>query len=334
MIYVKHRTQCTGENDPTKQVSKDAWNEEHEIVGLGSAAAADVGDFDAAGAAGAAVASHEAANDPHPAYLKQAEGDALYAPQVHSHAIAGVTGLQAALDAKTSTAQAAAAAPVQSVAGRTGAVTLAKADVGLGNVDNTTDAAKPVSTAQQTALDAKQDTSAKGVANGYAGLDAGGKVPAAQLPAGGSDPFIAKLKLAADVSTGANVTPVNVTGMSFAFEANSSYMIDVMALMQSPAATTGCGLQIDTSVAVTAVGVTFFHQLANTGTLSGGSSIADDASLGVSSGIPSANVSVPLMGKGMLVSGANAGTAQLRLRSETTAVTTMKANSLMRVMKF
>ncbi|NBQ51619.1 MAG: hypothetical protein EBV86_16660, partial [Marivivens sp.] len=35
-----------------------------------------------------------------------------------------------------------------------------KADVGLGNVDNTSDADKPVSTATQTALDAKADTSA------------------------------------------------------------------------------------------------------------------------------------------------------------------------------
>lgn len=44
---------------------------------------------------------------------------------------------------------------VTSVAGRTGAVVLAKADVGLGSVDNTADSAKPVSTAQQTALDLK-----------------------------------------------------------------------------------------------------------------------------------------------------------------------------------
>ena len=53
-------------------------------------------------------------------------------------------------------ARASAAAPVQSVAGRTGAVTLAKADVGLGNVDNTSDANKPISTATQAALDGKQ----------------------------------------------------------------------------------------------------------------------------------------------------------------------------------
>jgi len=44
---------------------------------------------------------------------------------------------------------------VLSVAGRTGAVVLVKGDVGLGNVDNTTDADKPVSTAQQTALNLK-----------------------------------------------------------------------------------------------------------------------------------------------------------------------------------
>ena len=50
---------------------------------------------------------------------------------------------------------AAAAAPVQTVAGRAGTVTLTKADVGLDNVDNTADSAKPVSTVQQTALDGK-----------------------------------------------------------------------------------------------------------------------------------------------------------------------------------
>jgi hypothetical protein len=50
---------------------------------------------------------------------------------------------------------------VDSVFGRTGAVSAqsgdyTKSDVGLGNVDNTSDANKPISTATQTALDAKQ----------------------------------------------------------------------------------------------------------------------------------------------------------------------------------
>jgi len=49
----------------------------------------------------------------------------------------------------------------RTVAGKalTGDITLAKGDVGLGNVDNTSDANKPVSTAQQTALNAKIDAS-------------------------------------------------------------------------------------------------------------------------------------------------------------------------------
>lgn len=48
---------------------------------------------------------------------------------------------------------------VLSVAGKTGVVTLNKTDVGLANVDNTSDANKPVSTATQTALDAKANLS-------------------------------------------------------------------------------------------------------------------------------------------------------------------------------
>ena len=49
-------------------------------------------------------------------------------------------------------------APVTSVNTQTGDVTIAKADVGLGNVDNTADADKPVSTTQQAAIDAKADS--------------------------------------------------------------------------------------------------------------------------------------------------------------------------------
>ena len=96
---------------------------------------------------------------------------------------------------------------VITVAGRDGVVTLSKADVGLSNVDNTSDTDKPVSAAQATA-DASVATAAsnalsshvsdpdphtgyqketeKGQANGYASLDGDGKVPAGQLPPSGS----------------------------------------------------------------------------------------------------------------------------------------------------
>jgi hypothetical protein len=87
-----------------------------------STTAAQVG-ADPAGTAAGLVSAHESASDPHPQY--------------------------------TTTAEAAAAAPVQSVAGKTGVVTLNKSDVGLSNVDNTSDLEKPISTATATALAGK-----------------------------------------------------------------------------------------------------------------------------------------------------------------------------------
>lgn len=71
--------------------------------------------------------------------------------------------------------------PVRSVAGRTGAVTLAKADVGLGDVDNTSDAAKPISTATQTALNGKANTSHSHAVADVTGLQTAldGKAPLA-----------------------------------------------------------------------------------------------------------------------------------------------------------
>lgn len=64
-------------------------------------------------------------------------------------AISTVTGLQGALDGKVPTTRTVAGKPLSAN------VNLAKGDVGLGNVDNTSDANKPVSTATQTALDGK-----------------------------------------------------------------------------------------------------------------------------------------------------------------------------------
>lgn len=58
-------------------------------------------------------------------------------------------------------------------------VTLVKSDIGLGNADNTSDANKPVSTAQQAALDAKQNKlSATGAANKGVYVSAAGVVSA------------------------------------------------------------------------------------------------------------------------------------------------------------
>ena len=58
------------------------------------------------------------------------------------------------------TAQTGGLAPVQSVNGMTGSVTITKASIGLSNVDNTSDANKPVSTAVAAALGSKLDAAA------------------------------------------------------------------------------------------------------------------------------------------------------------------------------
>jgi hypothetical protein len=114
-------TVAAGDHAPHHNALADAVNAVQTALGV------NLANVEAAGAAASAVSAHVAAADPHPDY--------------------------------TTAAEAAAAAPVQSVAGRTGAVTLAKGDVGLGNVDNTSDADKPVSTATQTALNGKANTS-------------------------------------------------------------------------------------------------------------------------------------------------------------------------------
>lgn len=95
---------------------------------------------------------------------------------------------------------------------RTGNVNITKANIGLGNVNNTSDADKPISTATKNALDLKENKanlkalaykdslsksdvglgnvtndaqvkrSEMGVASGVATLDTSGKVPSSQLP--------------------------------------------------------------------------------------------------------------------------------------------------------
>jgi hypothetical protein len=104
--------------------------------------------------------------------------------------------------------------------------------------------------------------------------------------------------------------------------------------MQSPVATTGYGLGINCAQTPITVALGGASQLANTGTVTSWSSIANNAIVGVASGLPSAATNVPVHGGGVLVAHAtNSGTCIFRLRSETTAVTTMMANSLFIVRK-
>jgi len=144
----------------------------------------------------------------------------------------------------------------------------------------------------------------------------------------------ALLVLSGDIATGANTTPVDLTGMTFDYVAGATYAIDMYMLVNPTAATTGCGFQMNLSVQTDSImGMTFMHQLGNTGTVTGGSSTADDASLGVSTGMPTNGTNCPVMGMAFLKTTSDAGTVQFRFRSETTAVTTCKAGSVIRVMR-
>lgn len=80
----------------------------------------------------------------------------------HTHTTANVTGLDTALSAK---------APLASPAFTGTPTGITKAHVGLGSVDNTADAAKPISTATQTALDGKAATSHTHSTANVTGLD-------------------------------------------------------------------------------------------------------------------------------------------------------------------
>ncbi len=224
------------------------------------------------------------------------DGNFMYvgdAPTTHSHVISDVTGLQTALDGKQASGSYAAASHTHIIGDVTGL---------------------------QTALDGKQETlvSATNIKtiNGSSVLGSG------NLVVSGSYTLVATL--ASDQATGANTTPVTLTDLVFTYEANSKYRIWAMGRVSPNGATTGCGFQFDLSSAVTAIDVSFFHQLANAGTLSGGHSIDDDASIGVSSGMPGTST-YPVTLNGLLVTAANTGTAQLRFRSEVNAVTTCKS---------
>ena len=242
-------------------------------------------------------------------------------------------------------------------------VTVTKSDVSLGNCDNTSDLNKPISAATQTALNAKAASShthapsdITGTAvitndsrltnartptahthapediTGTAVINSDARLTDARTPTAHSH-YLLVFSLANDATTGANTTPISLTGLAFDYAVNSIYRITVLGAVSAAAATTGCGFQIDTTSAVTSSWLQFFHQLANTGTLSGGNAIADDTSQGVSSGIP-ANAGVyPVNAWGLLRTAGNTGNAQLRFRSETTAAITCKAGTTIVVEK-
>lgn len=92
---------------------------------------------------------------------------------------------------------------VTSVAGKTGVVTLVKNDVGLGNVDNTSDLNKPISTATQTALNGK---AASSHTHNYAGSSSEGGSATTALACTGNSATATKLATARTIAVVGAVT--------------------------------------------------------------------------------------------------------------------------------
>lgn len=174
-----------------------------------------------------------------------------------------------------------------------------------------------------------QKESEKGQANGYASLDSGGKVPSAQLPASGSDPWTV-IALGSDFTT-SSATAVDVTGMGFAPAANTKYMFEAVLMLRTATATvnprvgwawpTGMSdgvAQIDTS------------QTATTRLMTNGNIAA--SLLGAVGGLPNTTQSWPATVWGLAQAGATpSGNLRIQVASETAGTNvTIKAGSYLR----
>lgn len=127
--------------------------------------------------------------------------------------------------------------------------------------------------------------------------------------------------LTSDLTT-ASTAFVDATGCSFTGAANTTYLVELYGTFQSSATTTGIGVGLKIpSGAIT--GAAFVHLGANT--LAHVQQRADDAILGNSTTVATANQNNPVMGWWLVRVEATGGTVQLRWRSETAANTTLKA---------
>lgn len=212
----------------------------------------------------------------------------------HTHPISDINLLQAALDGKTDTGH----AHVQ------------------GDV-----------TGLVSALAAKQDVSAKGAANGYAELGADGKVPSAQLPASGSDPWT-YLRTASDFTT-TSATAVDVTGLAFTPVANTRYEIEAALLLRTATATVNPRPGLAWAAGLTDGGAWITQAQAAAGahiTVSGNHNAALLEQVG---GLPNTTQSWPAFIRASAIAGAApSGTIRVQLASETAGTTvTVKAGS-------
>lgn len=201
----------------------------------------------------------------------------------------------------------------QSAATITGLATVAtsglKVDIALGNVDNTSDVNKPVSTAQQTALNLKADISA-GVA------------------------FPEFVYSTTVVQSSVSIVHASVTELTSVSLVAGIYTFALVSLCQSTATTTGIGIRIGAGTAV--LGITYgqwsisqgangtaqefqYNQLTALTNISSASVLAANTDF-ISRGMGSFNVTI-------------AGTVAIQIRSETGTSVSIRPGSILLIKK-
>lgn len=152
-------TVTTGSDNGTVKVN----GSDVAVKGLKSAAFTEATAYDAAGSAAEVQGNVDALTVVVNGKVDKVQGKGLSQNDFTNAYKTKLDGIEAGAQVNT----------VTSVAGKTGVVTLQKSDVGLGNVDNTSDLNKPISTATQTALNGKVDKEAgKGLStNDYTTAD-------------------------------------------------------------------------------------------------------------------------------------------------------------------
>ena len=181
---------------------------------------------------------------------------------------------------------------------------LTKSDVGLGNVDNTSDANKPVSTATQTALDLKKNKAEQ------------------------------RIFETTSNQTTSSTTRADVTELTVPLLAGKKYRIELYGMMQSPAVTTGCsvGFYISTGTATingiirglvqTSASTTALDQFINVLTTTAGAA----GSFFTTSGVGAINTPHALGGSFYIESDSNCD-FKMQFGSEVAASTTLLAGS-------
>lgn len=160
-------------------------------------------------------------------------------------------------------------------------------------------------------------TSMKGQANGYASLGADGKVPSAQLPVSGSDPWTYLKVEGADFSTTSNAAQ-DITGLGFTPVANTQYEFHGMLFLRTATTTVNPRAGLAWASGLTdGVGRIEQAQAANTAPLNANGNINASLLIGVG-GLPNTTQSWPATIWGTFRSGATpSGSVRLQLASET-----------------